>query len=380
MVFGLKSKEKKGTETDKKLIAKRVFGVPLNIAVANDPVSSDVRVPKFVYDCIKYVEENGLDVEGIYRVSASKSKLDELEKLADSGVILTFTDTHHSAGLLKRFLRQLPEHILPNQQRQLIEETANRCSCPSDSACRCDSVIQLYEQLQSLPIENLHLLSIVFLHSQNVVKHNSSNKMNLAALGVLLQAMLNMPKQLVRILLMNAASNFETEKVFELFKDESIRRLFQYTSTPLDKLGPQEYNIQGDTQPPPAYFEKQLLALHTSLKLEVEEEKRKITQLLGNLRYVRSLIPEETLISIDSQHKSTSSTESNLPDTPTKNNQELNELEKRRDELLAEVSKYRDLCGQLRARLEQYNMLLSVAHAKNEIHENVQDSLLVTRF
>lgn len=37
--------------------------------------------------------------------------------------------------------------------------------------------------------------------------------MNLAALGVLLQAMLNMPKQLVRILLMNASSSLVSEPV-----------------------------------------------------------------------------------------------------------------------------------------------------------------------
>lgn len=115
------------------------------------------------------------------------------------------------------------------------------------------------------------------------------------------------------------------------------------------------------------------------------EEKRKITQLLGSLRHLRSMIPDEALTSIDAQsisnyNRNTSSTvENTSADISGSQYEELNDFTKRRDELLAEVAKYRDLCGQLRAKLEQYNMFLSGAKGK-ALNENAQDSLFVARF
>jgi hypothetical protein len=84
-------------------------------------------------------------VEGIYRVSSPKSRLDELEMLANSdrqdeiifqvlchlSFDLSHTvrfhmskDAHEAAGLLKRFLRQLPEHILTPELHNQFELVA----------------------------------------------------------------------------------------------------------------------------------------------------------------------------------------------------------------------------------------------------------------
>uniref|UniRef100_A0A914YMJ9 Rho-GAP domain-containing protein n=1 Tax=Panagrolaimus superbus TaxID=310955 RepID=A0A914YMJ9_9BILA len=92
--------------------SKPILSVPLKTAVTNSKCYDGIPVPALVRNCIDYVEENGLDVEGIYRVSAFISRLDELERQANSGGIITFADPHDAAGLLKRFLRQLPDHIL----------------------------------------------------------------------------------------------------------------------------------------------------------------------------------------------------------------------------------------------------------------------------
>jgi hypothetical protein len=67
----------------------------------------------------------GLELEGIYRVSAPKSRLDELERLANvASDTIHFNDAHDAAGLLKRFLRQLPEHVLTSRLRDSFERAA----------------------------------------------------------------------------------------------------------------------------------------------------------------------------------------------------------------------------------------------------------------
>ncbi|CAD5224198.1 unnamed protein product [Bursaphelenchus okinawaensis] len=169
MVFGLKSKDRKSAN-DLEKYNKRIFGVNLNEAVANGAVSGSVRVPRIVWECVSHVNQHGLNVEGIYRISASKSKLDELERLADAGNQMSFDDVHNAAGLLKRFLRQLPTHVLVNV-RKSCEEVASSCQCNFDSPCRCDTVNQVSALLKQLPVENYHLLSIVFVHAQHVVQN-----------------------------------------------------------------------------------------------------------------------------------------------------------------------------------------------------------------
>lgn len=67
----------------------------------------------------------GLKVEGIFRISAPKSRLDELETIVNSGKSFYLTDVHDATGLLKRFLRQLPEHILTEKMRDTFEQIAS---------------------------------------------------------------------------------------------------------------------------------------------------------------------------------------------------------------------------------------------------------------
>lgn len=59
-------------------------------------------------------------VEGIYRVSPPKLTLDELvasaAMMAADGELM-FQDAHEAAGLLKRFIRQLPENVLTTALR-----------------------------------------------------------------------------------------------------------------------------------------------------------------------------------------------------------------------------------------------------------------------
>jgi hypothetical protein len=57
----------------------------------------------------------GLDLDGIFRISASKKELDRVQLLIDEGTVVDFnhvsSDPHLAAGLLKKFFRDLPGKI-----------------------------------------------------------------------------------------------------------------------------------------------------------------------------------------------------------------------------------------------------------------------------
>lgn len=63
----------------------------------------------------------------------------------------------------------------------------------------------LKAQLNSLPQENYMLLAYVFIHAQMILQNSDQNKMGMAALGLILQATLNISQPLVRIFLLNAS-------------------------------------------------------------------------------------------------------------------------------------------------------------------------------
>ncbi|KAH7698179.1 RalA-binding protein 1 [Aphelenchoides avenae] len=227
-----KNKEKRATEKHSRNSSADlgafapVLGVPLPQALVNSKCYDGHPVPALIRQCIDYVTEYGLNVEGIYRVSSTKPRLDELERMANAGEPFCFTDPHDAAGLLKRFLRQLPEHVLTNAARVQFESAGAKCKCEGLDPCRCDSVREIKHLLRLLPSENYYLLAYVFLHSQRVVQEQRHNKMNLAALGVLLQAMMNLSQKEVRIFLLNASNALATdakEPLVQLFDDVEIK-------------------------------------------------------------------------------------------------------------------------------------------------------------
>uniref|UniRef100_A0A8R1TXG2 Golgin-84 n=1 Tax=Onchocerca volvulus TaxID=6282 RepID=A0A8R1TXG2_ONCVO len=182
-----------------------IFAVPLSLAVLRMGSHDGIPLPVIVRQCIDCINEKGLCVEGIHRISAPKANLDKLEKAVNSRYSIQLEDIHDASGLLKRFLRQLPEHILTNEKRPIFEKIAANCPCGTLSPCRCLVADMLKAQLISLPGENYMLLAYIFIHSQMILQNSDKNKMGMAALGLILQAALNVSQPLVRIFLLNAS-------------------------------------------------------------------------------------------------------------------------------------------------------------------------------
>ncbi|KAK4705154.1 hypothetical protein P7C70_g1051, partial [Phenoliferia sp. Uapishka_3] len=89
-----------------------VFGVPLHVLVARE----NTTVPDFVEKALRIVEERGLTEVGIYRISGENRLIlktkEQLDRGDEPNSLLHF-DVHNVSGLVKMFLRELPDPLIP---------------------------------------------------------------------------------------------------------------------------------------------------------------------------------------------------------------------------------------------------------------------------
>ncbi len=95
-----------------------IFGVPLTTLVENDRHwRPDTDTPLVLQKIIGYLEDNGLDEEGVLRVPGSTARIKQLREEIESTFYegkFKFEDLRINdvVGLLKQFLRDLPSPIL----------------------------------------------------------------------------------------------------------------------------------------------------------------------------------------------------------------------------------------------------------------------------
>ncbi|GMT28311.1 hypothetical protein PFISCL1PPCAC_19608 [Pristionchus fissidentatus] len=200
-----------------------IIGEPLDQAIMLDPSFDDIPLPAGLRMAIDYVEEHGLSTEGIYRVSSPVSRLDYLERAMDATAPLHFNDAHEAAGLVKRYLRRLPPPLLPPSISQLAAE----CVCEWRKGCTCGVSRRVRSAFRLVPRSLRFLFAYVFIHSQNVVRMESSNKMGVAALGLLLQTIMDMEGIAVLLFLINATDRMgvNREETCFIFEDIPFRKL-----------------------------------------------------------------------------------------------------------------------------------------------------------
>jgi len=137
------------------------------------PVNYGKEIPVIVSDSLAFIEKHGIDAEGIFRLSGSKLKLEELRSIYDKGEVATLTDdieVHAITGLLKQFIRELPDPIFPfNLYNDVI-------SC-FDSEKSLVDYVRFKELLKKLPIVNRKILFHLFKLLKKISLKNDVNKM-----------------------------------------------------------------------------------------------------------------------------------------------------------------------------------------------------------
>ncbi|KAI1076996.1 RhoGAP-domain-containing protein [Whalleya microplaca] len=160
-----------------------VFGVSLERLYDNNRGP----VPMVVYQCIQAVDLYGLAVEGIYRLSGSSAHVNKLKNLFDTNEEAAcldfrnpenfFHDVNSVAGLLKQFLRDLPDPLLTSEHYGAFVESAKH----DDDIVRRDSVHAI---INALPDPNYATLRALTLHLHRVIEHSAVNRMNSQNLAI----------------------------------------------------------------------------------------------------------------------------------------------------------------------------------------------------
>jgi len=158
-----------------------VFGVSLEDLYRRDGTA----VPMIVYQCVQAVERFGLDLEGIYRLSGNATHINQMKSLFDNDSSkVDFTDperfshdVNSVAGLLKQFLRELPDPLLTRRYYADFINTARN----DNDAQRRDA---LHAIINSLPDPNYATLRALILHLNKVQEHSSQNRMNAGNLAI----------------------------------------------------------------------------------------------------------------------------------------------------------------------------------------------------
>lgn len=185
-----------------------VFGVSVNLSTDFSRCHDGIDIPLVVRDCIDYLQENALKSEQIYKVEPVKGRLHSFKRTYNNheSKRLEEFDIPTACGLLKLFLKELPEPILTTDLTSQFEEVSSNAGTKKQE----DLLVYL---LQLLPQNNRTLLAWVFLHFESVIKHEKANKINAQSLAMLLSPVLQMSHRLMMCLLFHSSNLFNGVKL-----------------------------------------------------------------------------------------------------------------------------------------------------------------------
>ncbi|XP_075778773.1 rho GTPase-activating protein 12 isoform X8 [Pelodiscus sinensis] len=173
---------------EKGYIKDQVFGSNL-ISLCQRENSS---VPKFVKLCIEHVEEHGLDVDGLYRVSGNLAVIQKLRFAVNHDEKLDLNDSkwediHVITGALKMFFRELPEPLFTYNH---FNDFVN--AIKQEPRQRVHAVKDLIKQL---PKPNQDTMQILFRHLKRVVENGEKNRMTYQSIAIVFGPTLLKPEK-----------------------------------------------------------------------------------------------------------------------------------------------------------------------------------------
>ncbi|KAE8234361.1 hypothetical protein CF326_g592 [Tilletia indica] len=164
--------------------AKVIFGISLTDYAFSHLRGRVMQPPIIITKCISYIEKHGLELQGIYRISARHSSIQALLAAVEKdeeGLDLEALkpELPAVAGLLKLYLRELPEPVMAMPWEERIKYTHER-----QEHIRT-GLATLKGRIRRLPaINNITLKAIIF-HLANIAAHSDKNSMTESNLAVI---------------------------------------------------------------------------------------------------------------------------------------------------------------------------------------------------
>eukprot|EP01119_Soliformovum_irregulare_P024042 TRINITY_DN8538_c0_g1_i2.p1 TRINITY_DN8538_c0_g1~~TRINITY_DN8538_c0_g1_i2.p1 ORF type:complete len:303 (+),score=41.32 TRINITY_DN8538_c0_g1_i2:51-959(+) len=138
-------------------------------------------IPRIVEEILKFLEDHdGIQTDGIFRISGSITDIQQMRKDYDQGkpTLQKCENVHNATGLLKLFLRELPEPLMTYEkyddfvQAQLNYE-------------KNQEVIAIVDLIRSLPRCNYDLLKCLLSFLRRVAECSSINRMTTSNLAII---------------------------------------------------------------------------------------------------------------------------------------------------------------------------------------------------
>ncbi|XP_027504288.1 rho GTPase-activating protein 12 isoform X8 [Corapipo altera] len=173
---------------EKGYIKDQVFGSNLTSLCQRE----NGTVPKFVKLCIEHVEEHGLDIDGLYRVSGNLAVIQKLRFAVNHDEKLDLNDSkwediHVITGALKMFFRELPEPLFTYNH---FNDFVN--AIKQEPRQRVPAVKDLIKQL---PKPNQDTMQVLFRHLKRVVENGEKNRMTYQSIAIVFGPTLLKPEK-----------------------------------------------------------------------------------------------------------------------------------------------------------------------------------------
>lgn len=142
-------------------------------------------VPRIVYQCIRAIDNFGLEVEGIYRTNGNQNQVQEIKKMfdADSANVdllhpsANVNDIHAVASALKQYFHELPDPLLTAEYH---DEFVRAAQIDNDVQRR-DAI---HATINKLPDPNYTTLRYLVFHLYRVQEREAINRMSIVNLGI----------------------------------------------------------------------------------------------------------------------------------------------------------------------------------------------------
>uniref|UniRef100_A0A8C7YMP7 Rho GTPase activating protein 22 n=1 Tax=Oryzias sinensis TaxID=183150 RepID=A0A8C7YMP7_9TELE len=181
-----------------------IFGQRLEDTVQYEKKFGPRLAPLLVEQCVDFIRERGLDEEGLFRMPGQANLVKELQEAFDCGDKPLFdsnTDVHTVASLLKLYLRELPEPVIPFYQYEDFLTCAQLLAKNEE-----EGVQELGKQVGTLPQPNYNLLKYICKFLDEVQSHSNENKMSVQNLATVFGPNILRPKMEDPVALMEGTS------------------------------------------------------------------------------------------------------------------------------------------------------------------------------
>ncbi|XP_051530159.1 rho GTPase-activating protein 22 [Myxocyprinus asiaticus] len=181
-----------------------IFGQHLEDTVQFERKFGPRLAPLLVEQCVDFIREQGLDEEGLFRMPGQANLVKDLQEAFDCGEKPQFdsnTDVHTVASLLKLYLRELPEPVIPFCKYEDFLTCAQLLARDEE-----EGIQEIGKLVKTLPAANYNLLKYICKFLDEVQSHSNENKMGVQNLATVFGPNILRPKMEDPVAIMEGTS------------------------------------------------------------------------------------------------------------------------------------------------------------------------------